>query len=155
MNNKILFGIALAAVTIAIGVLSSGEIVEAVKPPTEVIVTNDNANPIPVSVAVSPVCPADKVQHWQTVQFESAIDFIELVSDTNPTLPPNTGFWINLRTNSEDIFDTNTLLLNTLEEMGYHMRNINDGTEFPPDQNFQTVSLQIQDPTKSSVICAD
>lgn len=56
--------------------------------------------------------------------------------------------------NSDDIFDTETLL-NTLEDIGYHMRNINDGTEFPPDQNSQTISLEVQDPTKSSTICAE
>ena len=103
----------------------------------------------------NPACPAENVQHWQTVHFRNVDSVIELVSDTNPTLPPNTSWRINIQTGSDEIYDTFTVLLEKLEALGYHMRNINTGEEFPPDQNSQVILDASPSETASRVICAE
>jgi len=67
--NKIIPVIAIVF-AFTLGTIFSADIATALKPATEVIVTNTDPIPVTGIVSSDPACPAENVQHWITVQFE-------------------------------------------------------------------------------------
>jgi len=65
--NKIIAVIAIVF-AFTLGTIFSADIATALKPATEVFVTNDATNPIPITGSISSnlACPAENVQHWVT-----------------------------------------------------------------------------------------
>ena len=126
--NKVTIFSTIAMFTIVVGIIASGQFVEADKPTQEVVVTNDNTNPIPItgSRSSNPACPAENVQHWTQISFEisQTVDH-----DTLPDLEPSTDvqrvlrrantFEVKILQDIEvDIF-ANQMVADRLTELGY------------------------------------
>ena len=169
------FSIVLALV---IGIVSSGAIVEAAKPLTEMIIANDNTRPVPVTVqnfptssseviiantepievtgiSSSPVCPADKVQHWYSMEIQQSLNFIELRSPTNPTIFDGDRYWIQVQHGSNDLINFHDSVIDKLTEMGYEAYNLNTNTSSPLLYSFDWIGIQNLQPNTHSTICAE
>ena len=79
--NKIIPVIAIVF-AFTLGTIFSADIATAVKPVTEVLVTNTEPIEVTGSLTSNPACPAENVQHWNKIVFSHTIPF------THPTLPP-------------------------------------------------------------------
>jgi hypothetical protein len=163
------FSIVLALV---IGIVSSGSIAEAVKPLTEMIIANDETNPVPVEVqgnipveiqgtvtvtgiSSSPVCPADKVQHWYTVRITQSLSFIELRSPTSPTIFDEDEFWIQVHHESDDVIDFHDSVIDRLTELGYEAFNLNTNTNGPLLYSYDWITIDFLEVGTHTTICAE
>ncbi len=126
--NKVTIFSTIAMFTIVVGIIASGQFVEADKPTQEVVVTNDNTNPVPItgSISSNPACPAENVQHWTQMSFfiQSRVDH-----DTLPDLEPlsaeqspsvrSDAFEVKILQDIDvDIF-ANQMVADRLTELGY------------------------------------
>jgi len=116
--NKIIPVIAIVF-AFTLGIVFSADLATAVKPATEVFVTNDNANPIPVTATISsnPACPAENVQHWNKIVF-----VILETTYTHPTLPDLIGFHtyeMIVQVNPDDINEPKLIVAKKLNADGY------------------------------------
>jgi len=90
------FSVVLALV---IGIVSSGTIVEAAKPPES----------LPAAV-----CPAENVQHWETLEWTSANVFFE-----HPTLPSVDGGIMKAQADPNTVYSYKEMAASALNTMGY------------------------------------
>jgi len=97
MNKSILFGSIIAAVLV-IGVVAGGESVEA---------------KMPVSLPAA-VCPAENVQHWETLEWTSANVFFE-----HPALPSVDGGIMKAQADPNTVYNYLEMAASALNTMGY------------------------------------
>jgi len=122
------FSVVLALV---IGIVSSGTIVEAVKPITEAIIVNDSTNPIPVTgIPSNVVCPAGNSKIITSYVVRPGID---IQHATEPTVENGGRFLVSTIHDVDDVFDvTGPDVVNRLNELGYFVddggvRDVNIG----------------------------
>jgi len=96
MNKSILF-VSIIAATIVTGIIASGELAQAEKP---------------VSLAAA-VCPAENVQHWETLAWGSST----LLQHT--TLPSVSGGIVKVQADQNAVFDHLGLVASKLNDLGY------------------------------------
>jgi len=127
------FSVVLALV---IGIVSSGPVVEAVKPITEAIIVNDSTNPIPVTgIPSNVVCPAgdSKIITSYEVRPQSDIQHA-----TEPNVEDGGRFLVTTIRDVDDVIDvTGPDVVNRLNELGYFVddgsvRDVNIGDISPP-----------------------
>ena len=97
MIKYILFA-SIIAIAIVSGIISSGELVEAEKPA-----------PMPAAV-----CPAENVQHWETLEWTSANVFFE-----HPTLPSVDGGIMKAQADPNRVYSYKEMAASALNTMGY------------------------------------
>jgi len=108
MNKSILFA-SIITTAIITGIIASGELAEAEKPEL-------------LAVAV---CPAENVQHWETLAWSSADVVFE-----HPTLPSVEGGIMKAQADPNTVYNYNELAASALNTMGY----LNSGSGFAFDQ---------------------
>ncbi len=117
--KKIIVVIALAF-AFTLGTVFSVDIATALKPATEVLVTN--TEPIPViGISSSPICPEENVQHWMAVRFKTGGSPSTNVL-THPTLPNIKGdreSEIAMQYSPDVATDIGTELIAHLNSLGY------------------------------------
>jgi len=124
-----------------IGTVFSVDIATAVKPATEVLVTN--TDPIPVTgISSSPVCPAENVQHWNKIMFQLRQPVIH---PTLPNLIENNFYELLAQVDVRSVADISELVANKLRSFGYTQDNGNPLIE---------VAMQERD-IEYSIICAE
>jgi len=81
-------------------------------------VTNDNANPIPVTATISsnPACPAENIQHWNGIEFFS---FQTISGDNLPDIRTFVSYQIIVQVNPNDVIDPLALVVEKLNAEGY------------------------------------
>jgi len=123
MNKSILFaGIITAA--IVTGIIASGELAEAEKP---------------VSLPAA-VCPAENVQHWETISWASTTAF------EHPTLPSVSGGIMKAQADPNTVYNYNELVALALNNLGY----LNSGN--PIQVSDVTFAVNQAEP---QIICAE
>jgi hypothetical protein len=122
------FSIVLALV---IGIVSSGPVVEAVKPITEAIIVNDSSNPIPVTgIPSNVVCPVGDSKMITTYDVRPGID---IQHATEPTIEDGGQVLISTIHDIDEVIDARGPdVVNRLNELGYFVddgsvRDVNSG----------------------------
>ncbi len=115
------FSVVLALV---IGIVSSGTIVEAVKPITEAIIVNDSTNPIPVTgIPSNVVCPAGNSKIITSYDVRPGID---IQHATEPSIPNGGQAWASTINHIDDVIDApKPDVVTRLNELGYF---VDDGS---------------------------
>ncbi len=115
------FSVVLALV---IGIVSSGPVVEAVKPITEAIIVNDSSKPIPVTgIPSNVVCPAGNSKIITSYEVRPGID---IQHATEPTVADGGRFLVSTINHIDDVFDvTGPDVVIRLNELGYF---VDDGS---------------------------
>jgi len=115
--NKIIAVIAIVF-AFTLGTVFSADIATAVKPVTEVFVTNDATNPIPItgSISSNPACPAENVQHWAVLTIQTTAS---LVHSSLPDIQPNRLAHITVQINPDEVLDNKKMILEKLVSLGY------------------------------------
>ena len=147
MNKLGIWGIAIAfAFALALGTMFSADIATAVKPVTEVFVTNTDPIPVTVDLESNPVCPAENVQHWVNARFNANTN---IQHNTEPDIN-NQAAWVVMQFNAVlDNGSVHQLVIDRLNELGYF---VDDGG-IRPVQIGDAVA-QISE-FQHSVICAE
>jgi len=96
MNKSILFASIITA-AIVTGIIASGELAGAEKP---------------VSLPAA-VCPAENVQHWETIIWSSSIAF------EHPTLASVSGGIMKAQVDPNTVYNFNELTASALNNLGY------------------------------------
>ena len=145
--NKIISVIAIVF-AFTLGTIFSADIATAVKPVTEVLVTNTEPIEVTGSLTSNPVCPAENVQHWLTVRFSPAIT---LQHATEPDITSQTTFIPLLFEDPELFHQTNVeqKIADKLNELGYF---VDDGAVRPISPS--DISVVVNDIAYSN-ICAE
>ena len=109
------FSVVLALV---IGIVSSGPVVEAVKPITEAIIVNDSTNPIPVTgIPSNVVCPAGDSKIITTYNVRPGI---EIQHTTKPSIQDGTEVLVSTINDIDDVMDARIPpVVTRLNELGY------------------------------------
>ena len=110
--NKIIPVIAIVF-AFTLGTIFSADIATALKPATEVFVTN--TEPILVTgISSSPVCPTENVQHWANYHFKASGTI------THPTLPPFGGSSVlEIQVPTDEKYTDHGVIVAKLTELGY------------------------------------
>jgi len=95
--NKTIFFVGIIAATIVAGIIASGELAEAAKPES-----------LPAAV-----CPAENVQHWETISWASTMSF------DHPTLPSVSGGIMKAQADPNTVYNYNELVASALNNLGY------------------------------------
>jgi len=146
--NKIIPVIAIVF-AFTLGTIFSADIATAVKPVTEVLVTNTEPIPVTGSISSDPACPAENVQHWLNVRF---VPSITLQHSTEPNLSGQTSYIQLLYGGSEVYHQTNVLqkIADRLNEFEYF---VDDGTVRSVEAS-DIGGIDVSDVTYSN-ICAE
>jgi len=113
--NKIIPVIAIVF-AFTLGTVFSADIATAVKPVTEVFVTNTEPIVVTGSLTSNPVCPAENIQHWNGIEFFT----LQTISGDNlPDLRPFNSYQIVVEANPNDIIDAIALVVEKLNADGY------------------------------------
>jgi len=109
------------------------------------------------NLSTSPVCPADKVQHWYTLTVYHTNSNMELRSPTHPTILANQGHWLNIKASSDDLFDHEKLVIDKLIELGYVAYNTDTDISSPLSYADTWINIQLFSGAQSShsTICAE
>jgi len=146
--NKIIAVIAIVF-AFTLGTVFSADIATAVKPVTEVLVTNTEPIPVTGSISSNPACPAENIQHWLNVRFAPRTT---LQHATEPNIGEQTSF-IQLRYVGSELFNSlNALqqIADRLNELGYF---VDDGGVRPVNtSDIRSISANQQ---SYSNICAE
>ena len=134
--NKI---IAVMAIVFAftLGTIFSADIATAVKPVTEVLITNTEPIPVTGSISSNPACPEENVQHWKTISW-GALDL------DHPTLPSIGDGFVKVQVDPNGVIQLRELVAEKLNELGYTL-NGNPITFSDLSANHQS----------SQIICAE
>jgi hypothetical protein len=143
--------IAVIAIVFAftLGTVFSADIATAVKPATEVFVTNTEPIEVTGSITSDPVCPAENIQHW--MNFKVIINN-ELIHPSEPNIPP-TIIFLPLSFSGAEVFLNDfkrEMVTIRLNELGYTQADGN-----PVDRvDIGTVDIN-PDSVGYSTICAE
>ena len=146
--NKIIPVIAIVF-AFTLGTVFSADIATAVKPVTEVFVTNTEPIEVTGSLSADPVCPAENVQHWYTVEFSPGNTIAPFLHDTNPSLTLQDHF-VPIQLDSSGVIPNSATqqVADRLNELGYF---VDDGSIRPiTPSDFGSMSVD-----KTTVICAE
>ncbi len=123
--NKLGIWAIVVAFAFALGTVFSADIATAVKPVTDVLITNTEPIPVTGSISSKPVCQAENIHHWTLISFEisQTVDH-DTLPDLEPLLDeqfpsrPNTFEVKILQDIDVDIF-ANQMVADRLTELGY------------------------------------
>ncbi len=134
-----------------LGTIFSADIATAVKPATEVIVTNDA--PIAVTgTESSPTCPKENIEHWHSAHFSPTLGNVDFIHQTLPTLKDADQVDFHISIDSDEFFEPEEAVIEQLEEMGYQAINTNTNTIIP----MTTDHLHVSSFSESfTTICAE
>jgi len=112
--NKIIAVIAIVF-AFTLGTVFSADIATAVKPVTEVLVTNTEPIPVTGTISSDPACPAENIQYWATLSFAPSGTI------THPTLPslPDNFHVLEVQVPTDQAYKTTQIVLDRLIEIGY------------------------------------
>ena len=122
--NKTIFFVGIIAGTIVAGIIASVELAEAAKPES-----------LPAAV-----CPAENVQHWETIAWSSTMSF------DHPTLSSVSGGIMKAQADPSVVYNYNELVTSALNNLGY----LNSGS--PITVSDVTFAVNQAEP---QIICAE
>ena len=137
--NKIIAVIAIVF-AFTLGTIFSADIATAVKPVTEVFVTNTEPIEVTGSLTSNPVCPAENVQHWNTFSW----DTVQIIR--HPTLPSIGGGYLEIQVPTDKNYSDKGFVVARLTELGYLDSQNNPLT---------TSNIDTATAGSSSMICAE
>jgi len=137
--NKIIVVIAIVF-AFTLGTIFSADIATALKPATEVLVTNTEPIPVTGSISSDPACPTENVQHWVTLFWAGAFTI------NHPTLSPIFEGILEIQVPLDENNPAKGLVVAKLTELGYL-----DATNQPLD----TTDISNANVVGSSTICAE
>ena len=150
--NKIIVVIAIVF-AFTLGTVFSADIATALKPATEVIVTNTDPIPVTGIVSSDPACPAENVQHWNKIIFQVNLGAADrnVVHPTLPELVANNRIHeIIIQIPTDRASTIHELVADRLNELGYLRETSTHGQLFPIDPN----GIKYVD-VEYSTICAE
>jgi len=118
--NKIITVTALVF-AFTLGTVFSADIATALKPATEVLVTNTEPIPVTGSISSDPACPAENVQHWMAVPFQTSgsLGSSTLIHSTLPDIRGSRQVEIEMQYDPEVATDVVNELVDHLTSLGY------------------------------------
>jgi len=148
--NKIIPVIAIVF-AFTLGTIFSADIATALKPATEVIVTNTDPIPVTGIVSSDPACPAENVQHWTNIQVNP---LEQIQHSSEPTIVQR--FFLPVPTMGSELMTVDSVdekVADRLNELGYF---VNDPTPRPVEENdIDTASGVSFEIGGYSTICAE